>query len=335
MRPRDLRAAIRLCIETGQPLLITGAPGTGKTELAKQEAIEIAREEGGAVQIVHPVCDDPSDYKGLGFPSLDRTYAEFLAYGNLKLMIEAPKLLIIILDDVGQAMPSVQAALMQLVRERSVNGKKISNNVRFVLCTNRKGDKAAVTGLIEPLKSRCTIVALDVHADDWRQWAAGAGMPPELIAFSKLCPDLLHKFVPTSDVTNSPCPRGWGAVGVLQNKGVPAAIEYEIYGGTCGEEFAAKYCAFLKTYREMPNPELWIKDPEKELPENESTLYALTSALAYMANAKNVGQIFKVAMRLDAEFSTFLVFSMVQRQKSLASNAGMGLWAKKFAPYLT
>lgn len=336
MRARDLKIAVKATIETRQNLLITGAPGTGKTEIVEQVAREICAENKGARwMVLHPVCDDPSDWKGLGFPSEDRTTASFLPYGNLKDMIEARDLLIVVLDDVGQAPHSVQSAIMQAVRERTVNGKKISDSVRFVLCTNRRGDKANVQSIIEPLKSRCVIVALDVNDDDWRSWAAGAGMPPELIAFSKLRPNMLHDFKPSTDMSNSPNPRGWGEVGRLQvSKLIPPGLEYEMYSGCCGEQFAAEYTAFLKTYREMPNPELWIKDTARELPENESVLYALAAALSYMASKKNVEKVFEIAMRMDAEFSTFMVFSMVQRDKKLAESAGMAVWAKKYAPYL-
>jgi len=334
MRPKDLKAALRLTIQTRQNLLIVGAPGTGKTEISEQVAAEVAREQGGNWMVLHPVCDDPSDWKGLGFPSLDRETANFLPYGNLKTMLEAQALLVVIIDDVGQAPYSVQAAIMQAVRERTVNGKKISDFVRFVLCTNRKGDKAAVQGIIEPLKSRCIIVHLEVDDDDWRQWANAYGMPPELVAFSKLRPNLLHDFKPSSDIVNSANPRGWGEVGRLQLAGCPKGLEFDLYTGCCGEQFATEYVAFLRTFREMPDPDEYLKDPKKELPANESTLYALASAIAYKANSKNVSQVYDLAMRLEAEYSTFMVFSMIQRDKKLSSNAGMARWAKKYAPYL-
>lgn len=329
-----MKQAARLAIETKLNMLVVGPPGTGKTEIIKQVAQDVCDEQGGEVMILHPVCDDPTDYKGLGFPSEDRKAANFLPFGNLQRMITAERLLICIFDDAGQAAPSVQAAIMQVVQERSINGHKISDMCRFFLLTNRKGDKAGVTGILEPLKSRCIIVSLDVHDDDWRQWAAGAGMPPELIAFSKLRPEMLHKFAPTSDISNSPNPRNWEHAGRLMAAGMPKTLEFELFRGCNGEQWASEFSAFLRIYREMPDPEAYIRDPEKELPENESVLYALAAALSYKATKKNVEQIFNVSMRLGAEYSTFLVFSMVQRDKKLAESTGMAAWAKKFAPYL-
>ena len=336
MRAKDLKIAIKLGIKSRSNLLIYSAPGTGKTEICEQVCDDVCKELNGAFMVLHPVCDDPSDWKGLGFPSADRLQATFLPYGNLLTMLNADKLLIVIIDDVGQASFSVQAAIMQAVRERSVNGKQISEHVRFILCTNRKGDKAGVAGVIEPLKSRCICVPLDVNDDDWRLWANNVGMPPELVAFSKLRPNLLHDFKPTTDMTNSANPRGWGEVGKLQLNGIPKNLEYEMFAGCNGEQFSTEYCAFLRQRREMVDPEKYIANPDLELPANENMVYALSACLSSMANKTNVDKIFKIAMRLDAEYSTFMVFSMLQRDNKLAQSGGLSytMWAKKFATYL-
>jgi hypothetical protein len=206
--------------------------------------------------------------------------------------------------------------------------------VRFVLCTNRKGDKASVRGIIEPLKSRCCIVELEVNVDDWCLWANQNGMPPELVAFAKLRPNLLHDFKPTSDLSNSSSPRGFERIGRYMLEGCPKGIEYEMFRGCCGDQLATEFCGFLKNFREMPDPETYINDPKKELPTEESTLYALSAAVAARANKSNVSKIYDLAMRLDAEYSTFMVFSMVQRDKKMAQCSGMAIWSKKFAPYL-
>jgi putative hemolysin len=334
MRPKDLKAVVKLMLDTNQNLLISGAPGIGKTDIAAAVAREVCAEKGGQFMVLHPVCDDPSDWKGLGFPAGDRKSAEFLPFGNLRDMIETKSRLICLIDDVGQAPESVQAAIMQVVRERRINGLMISPECRFILCTNRRGDKAGVRGIIEPLKSRCVIVDLEVNDDDWRLWANEHGMPPELVAFSKLRPGMLHDFKPSTDITNSANPRGWGEVGRIQLGGAPKHLEFELFRGCCGEQFAAEYTAFLRTYRDMPDPDIYLSNPDAELPGNESTLYALASALAYKATRKTVEAIFKVAMRLEAEYSTFLVFSMVQRDNNMSKVAGMAAWAQKYAPYL-
>ena len=335
MRAKHLKLAIRTVLSAKKTLTISGPPAVGKTKIAEAVAAQICAEQNGAWMVLHPVVDDPSDWKGLAFPSDDRLTARFLPYGNLQMMVEAKSLLICILDDVGQSDDMVQAALMQVVEERTINGIKISDFVRFILCTNRKGDKAAVKGVIEPLKSRTVIVNLEVSSDDWIHWANGAGMPPEMTAFIKLRPQLLHDFKPTSDMTNGPSPRGWEAVGRIQLADCPKEIEFELFAGAVGAQASTEYCGFLRNFREMPQPELYLADTSKAFPASESTMYALASTLAYMANKSNVAKIFELSMRMDAEYSTFMIFSMTQRDNRLAQTAGMAIWAKKYAPNLT
>ena len=335
MRAKYLKSIVKLAVEKDFNLLITGAPGIGKTEIVRTVADDLTTGiEGAWTMVLHPVVSTPTDFSGLGFPSEDRTHAQMLPYGNLHRMLQPTPLGIVIIDDMGQASSAVQAALMQLVQERSINGLEINKNVRFILLTNRKEDKAGVSAVLYPLISRCTCIALEVNADDWLLWAAGAGMPAELIAFMKLRPERLWEQKKANDISNVASPRNVAEVGRWQLAGVPEPLEYEIFSGRCGEGWAAEYAAFLKTYREMEDPELWLADPGKALPSDISRLYALCSALAYRASKKNVEAIFKVAMRLDGEFSTFLVFSMLARDKKLAQTAGMARWTEKFSDYL-
>ena len=80
--------------------------------------------------------------------------AEFLPFGDLRALIQADKDTVFFLDDLGQAPPTVQAAAMQLILARRINGHHVSDSVTFIAATNRKQDKAGVSGILEPVKSR-------------------------------------------------------------------------------------------------------------------------------------------------------------------------------------
>ena len=326
MRPKDLSQAIKTSIEINENLLIVGAPGIGKTQIVQSAC------NGYDTIMLHPVVHDPVNYTG--FPQVQNGKADFIPFGFLRKMIEAQKITIVIVDDIGQSNNSVQSAFMQILEQKCIENYVISEYIRFILISNRREDKAGVSLVLETLKGRATIIDLEVNGDDWRKWAIEHNMPPELVAFSKLRPNLLFDFKPTTDMSNSPTPRNWAAIGRWQNAGIPKHLEYEIFKGRCGEQFAAEYTAFLRTYREMPDPELWVNDPDKPLPVNESAQYALAGALASLANSKNVNNIYKVALNMPGELSTFMVYSMVQRDKKLAAAAGMATWAQRYGEYL-
>lgn len=143
MKPSQLAALLAKTIPGKRPVLIKGAPGIGKTDVVTQ-ACQAA---GADLVISHPVVSDPIDYKGL--PALADGRAEFLPFGELRTLIEANSLTVFFLDDLGQAPPTVQAAAMQLILARRINGHLVSEQVCFVAATNRKQDKAGVTGDLE------------------------------------------------------------------------------------------------------------------------------------------------------------------------------------------
>ena len=164
MRPKQLNQAIKFAIKNKYPLLIKGSPGIGKTQILTQACLETGTE----LIVSHPVVSDPTDYKGLPFPTKDGTEATFLPFGDLLKLINADKPTVFFLDDIGQASSSVQASLMHLLLARRINGHAVSEHVVFLAATNRRQDRAAVQGILEPVKSRfAAILGLGVLMTGW------------------------------------------------------------------------------------------------------------------------------------------------------------------------
>jgi hypothetical protein len=249
-------------------------------------------------------------------------------------MIDATRPLVVFFDDLGLAVPAVQGAFMNLIlARRTGDGTKISDFVTFVAATNRREDKAGVAGLLEPVKSRfATILQLEVDVDDWIKWALSVDLPIELIGFIKYRPELLHKFVPSADLVNSPSPRTVANLGALLNMKLPAVVELEAYTGCVGEGFAAEFIGFLKIYRELPNPDVVLMDPEAvKVPTNPAVLYALCGALARKATENNMERVLKFADRLGDEFNVLLVRDAVRKNQAVCTTKAYIQWASKHA----
>src|SRR5882724_8207438 len=111
---------------------------------------------------------------------------------------------------IGKTDCEAQACAMQLILGRQIDGHRVSDEVVFIAATNRRGDRAGVSGILEPVKSRfATIVELVPDLNDWCVWAASTDIAPEVIAFLRFRPELFSYFKPTADLTNSPSPRTW------------------------------------------------------------------------------------------------------------------------------
>lgn len=299
MKPTLLAQALEFALEDPKiPVLIKGKPGIGKSDIVAQACAKLGYE----LLIVHPVVEDPTDAKGM--PWVVDGKAKFIPFGNLQKMIEANEPLVVFIDDFGQAAPSMQAAYMQLLLNRAINGQPISEEVRFVSATNRREDKAAVGGLLEPVKSRFkSILELDVNTDDWVKWALDNSMPVELIAFVRWKPDMLDNFQPTKDIKNSPSPRTIAAAGYMLKKGLPQQLKYEMLTGAAGEVFASEYIAYEEVWMNLPSIGQIRMNPETApVPDSMGGKYAVSTMIANELDQKNIEPLYTYLKRLPMEF---------------------------------
>ena len=324
MKPSKLVQYLEFEIKNKFPVLIKGKPGIGKTDIVMQ----VAANTGMDVILDHPVVSDPTDFKGLPFQS--NGVADFLPYRNLRKAIEAKVPTIFFLDDLGQATDAVQKAVMQLLLARQIGEHKISDHVTFVAATNRKEDKAGVTGILEPVKSRFRggIVELEVDSNDWVKWALNEGnMPLDLIAFIRFKPDIIDQFKPTKDIENYASPRTIASVGMNMNAGLPEELENEVFKGIAGSAFATEFRAFLNLKRNLPSIDDVIRNPTgAKLPTSAGAKYALCAGLANRASDVTLSPIITYVGRMEDEFSVACILDAVNRKPELQESKAYLNW---------
>lgn len=325
MNPSNLSKFLNVAIRSKLPILIKGAPGVGKTDIVSQACTSA----GAHLMISHPVVSDPTDYKGMPFV-LDGE-AKFLPFGDLKALCDAKEPTVFFLDDLGQSPASVQASCMQLILSRRINGHMVSPHVTFMAATNRRADKAGVTSILEPVKSRfVSIVELEPDMNDWIVWALQHNIPQVLIAFIRFRPNLLFNFTPTPDITNSSCPRTVANVGRLLLMNLPSNIEFEAISGAAGEAFATELQGFLQIYRSIPNIDLVLTCPDQvQVPSSHDvgTIFALCGAIASKMSDQNFDNIVKYAVRLPAEFQMMLIQDCKAKYPDVVNTTAYITWA--------
>jgi len=324
MRSEKLKQFLVSAFKSGRRVLVKGKPGVGKSELVAMAAAECNAD----VVLMHPAIADPTDFKGMPALTNGGSEAHFLPFGELNRLVNATKLTVCFQDDLGQAAPAVQAAVMQLNQARSVNGTMISPHVVFCGATNDTTHMAGVSGMIEPLKSRWdTIVELEVSVDDWSNWALTAGMPAELVAFIRFRPALLSDFKPTKEIRNTPSPRTWAAVGNWLNDGVK---DLEVFTGSVGEGAATEFYSFLDMYASLPSLDAILLDPKSaEVPEKPAALFAVASGLARKSTAANLDRVTTYLARMPKEFEVMSIRDAVRLNKGVTQSAAFVTWATR------
>ena len=328
MSPKTLKEMMLKAIPAKLPVLIKGAPGVGKSDIVNQVAKELEMD----LIISHPVASDPTDYKGL--PGVIDGEAEFLPFGDLREMMNATKPTIVFLDDLGQAPGVVQAACMQLILARQINGHKLSDEIVFVAATNRRQDRAGVTGILSPVKSRfASIIELEADADEWIEWAIDNDLPAEVIGFIHFRPGLLSKGEATAEIVNSPCPRTIAFAGRLIQAGLDSM---EVLAGAVGEACAAELVGFIKVCKDLPNISAILLDPEGTLvPAAPASLYAVVSALVEKGTEDNVERVITYGNRLPADFSVLLVRDLIKKVPAIQNTKAFINWSVQHADVLS
>lgn len=300
VKPSQALQGLKIGMELREPILLVGAPGVGKSDLGYQAA----REMNFDMILSHPVVSDPTDAKGLPWPDAKAGVAKFLPFGDLHKALNATRPTVWFLDDLGQATNAVQAAFMQLLLAREIAGHKLPDCVTFIAATNRRADRAGVGGILEPVKSRfLSILHLEADLDEWFEWAYTHNIHPLVIAFLRLRTELLHKFAPSAEIVNYPCPRTWGKASKMMNSHLlTPEMALPMFAGCLGVEAATEFVAFVKICEDIPMPEAVLTAPmQTHLPENISVQYALSTALADIVSEATFPSLVTYANRMRDE----------------------------------
>jgi MoxR-like ATPase len=182
MKPSKLYEALHALIGERVPLHIWGASGVGKSQIVSQVASDLDYDlvDVRAVQL------DPVDLRGLPRISADQT--EWVP----------PKFLpssgkgILFLDELTSAPQMVQAACYQLVLDRKLGEYVLPEGWVVVAAGNPASERGVHFAMPRPLRNRFVHLDLEPDLDDWSKWAVKAQVRPEIIAFLRFKPELLH-----------------------------------------------------------------------------------------------------------------------------------------------
>ena len=325
MKPLELKDLIkaRFTAQVKRALMVESSPGLGKTQIAAQAAHELEVD----FKSIHAPLMQPEDY-GLPVVTKDKTSVDFLVSME-RFPLEGSKCGdegILLIDEMSQADSSAQKILANLIQEREIHGKKLKPGWMIVATGNRQSDRAGANRILGHLSNRLTRVELEASLECWSKWALENNVKPEVVAFIRFRPELLTNYQPNQDINATP--RAW-VEGVSASLGViPSKLEFPVFSGDVGEGPASELLAFLKIYRELPDPDLIIKDPKKVgVPRDPATLYAICGALVARVNTQNFGKCMTYIRRLPAEFSVLFVKDAMAKCPDVSGTKDFIDWA--------
>jgi len=304
------------------PLCLSGAPGVGKTSLARQ----IGASFNLPVYVFLGSIIDPTDVGGFPVVTPDGTLVR-MPMKMLAECLKSPALLLI--DELLTCPATVQAALLALILDRRAGDITLHPDTRILVATNPPEQSPGGVEASAPLVGRMTWAWLQPTVMEVAEWfisdASVSGLPTayganlrealmiEHAAFSATieCEPKLIQFDPpeTSIQGGAPwgAPRNWarGLRGMVaaQAQGAPDEVTFAMLAGAVGDENATAYVAISKLRADLPTIEDICADPMgARVPDARDRQIAALGLLAHVAQ-RDVWAAWSYAARLHAEIA--------------------------------
>ena len=274
------RKSILKAFSKKRPVFLWGPPGIGKSDVVA----EIAAELGGAIIDLRMAQMEPTDIRGIPFFNKDNGKMDWAPPVDLpdeEFASQYP-IVVLFLDEMNSAPPSVQAAGYQLILNRRVGKYRLPDNVVIVAAGNRDSDKGVTYRMPMPLANRFIHLEMRPDFTSWQNWAVTHNIHKDVVGYLSFAKQDMYDFDAKSSSRAFATPRSWCFVSDLLDDDMDVDTQFNLIAGSVGEGLAVKFSAHRKISGRLPEPADILSGKVKDLAVKEiSAMYALTIAMCY------------------------------------------------------
>jgi hypothetical protein len=278
------RKSLLKAFEVKRPLFLWGPPGIGKSELVEG----ITRDLNGLMIDLRLGQMEPTDIRGIPFYNKDigkMDWAPPVELPDEEMAAQYP-IVVLFLDELNSAPPSVQSAAYQLILNRRIGKYRLPDNVVMVAAGNRESDKGVTYRMPTPLANRFIHQEMKVDFASWQEWAVQNQVHKDVVGYLTFAKQDLYDFDAKSASRAFATPRSWSFVSQLLDDNVDAETLTNLIAGTVGEGLAVKFMAHRKVAGQMPKPADILAGKVKDLQLKEvSAMYSLVISMCYELKA--------------------------------------------------
>lgn len=193
---------------------LVGPTGIGKTAIVHQVAESI-----GAELIYFNMAQQNQGDNALPVPHINagQTLVQYALHHKVQEILDNPdKDFIVMCDELGRGQIPVLSEWMTVLNERQIQGRKFSNNVRFIAAMNpsstMKGyeDTDYITTEMDPAHlTRFHFIYMQPDRIDWLNWAKENGIHEYVIRFLEDAKNIAYFYGQSVDDIRVRTPKGW------------------------------------------------------------------------------------------------------------------------------
>lgn len=323
LSPNETAAAIKKAVRMNmtevakggkrKPLFVWGPPGVGKSSIFEQVCAAI----GWKLIDVRLTQMEPTDLRGIPVP-VSKEYVDIVTGKSVEDVVVRwavpdflPKITsvsnhmwdgkvagdpitykgaIILLDELPNAAPSVQAGSYQLVLDGQIGEYRVPDNVVVFAAGNRQTDKGGTYKMPTPLMNRFDHIEFEAVFKEWQRYAIKKDYNEQVVGFLSAFEGKLFEFQANKVDGGFPTPRSWELVSCILNdeKTAPEKTATRIINrmiiGAIGKGVGSEFIHHCETAGKLPDTDLIldgkIKDLDSDMRDVPLT-YTLTIRMLY------------------------------------------------------
>jgi len=253
-------------------VIMRGRHGIGKSEVVRQLA------ESFSLPLLDRRLSQVTEGDLLGLPKVDGKATKFLPPEWFVEAMENPCLLF--LDEFDRSTREVQQAAMELVLDRSIQGKKIHKDCRVYSAINggKHGAMYSVNSIDPALYDRFWIADIEPSIEEWVKWGMESKkIIPEILDFIRINNDQLERDLSKNSHEITPSRRSWTRLSkVLQENPdiIKSVRKNDIFIPICTGFVGIHATGLFKSYLLRPFEHIKAEDILDNFDENQERIRA-------------------------------------------------------------
>lgn len=323
LSPNETAAAIKKAVRMNmkevakggkrKPLFVWGPPGVGKSSIFEQVCEAI----GWKLIDVRLTQMEPTDLRGIPVP-VSKEYVDIVSGKTVEDVVVRwaipeflPKITsvsdhkwdgiipgdpkkykgaIILLDELPNAAPSVQAGSYQLVLDGQIGEYIVPENCVVFAAGNRQTDKGGTYKMPTPLMNRFDHIEFEAVFKEWQRYAIKKGYNEQVVGFLSAFEGKLFEFQANKVDGGFPTPRSWELVSAILNdeqettEKTSMRVVNRMIIGAIGKGVAAEFIHHCETAGKLPDTDLILDGKIKTLDADMKDVpltYTLTIRMLY------------------------------------------------------